>query len=236
MELTIMLLILSAMMIAVIMLSGLEISSNNILLKARTEAQRSSLADDATPVLRERELRSWNYQRLNFEKPGKQFGGTVPKPLLKKGNSQYRMRVSTSGSLYIPFSYQNSQIINTDADTLQSATTGMTSMLYTQPRLSLYDQYMLGEWRELSGFDTGLKGDFTRNITSNAFNIANLVMATDSSSSAPVTINKRDQATPRSSDNAAGQMFCTFREMFGVDLNKLNFNDNDTNKVYMPVH
>ena len=243
MELTIMLLILTAMMLAVIMLSGLEITSNSILLSARTNAQENSQDASFTAETRNNELRSWSYKTLHLTKsyirPGNQgsFGaGAAPTLYKEQGRSAYKLSASNDGSINIPFSYQGTPVNNTEEESLKNARYTMTSGYYTEPLSSPYETYTNGEWRDLTLFDRNLKHDFSNALNSNAFNLASLVQASGDGSSAPATINRKDQYGPKSAENAADIMYRTFRDMFGVDITENKLTEHDTNQVFMPQH
>ena len=243
MELTVMLLILSAMMLAVIMLSGLEITSNSILLSARTNAQENSQDASFTAETRNNELRSWGYRSLDLTKSyihsGNQgsFGaGAAPTLYKEPGRSGYKLSASNDGSINIPFSYQGTPINNTEEESLKNARYTMTSGYYTEPLSSPYETYANGEWRDLTLFDRNLNNDFSASVIPNAFDLANLVSADGNGSSRPVTINKKDQAGLHSAANAADIMYGTFKDLFGVDLTDIKLNSHETNHVYMPIH
>lgn len=232
-----MLLILTGMMIAIIILSGLELTSNRIFLSARTNAQERSQDSTAQTDYRDNELHSWSSSVLDLTKsyidPASHgsFGSSTP-PVYKKT----QIRTRDTGSLNIPFSYQSSSTANAGEHTLQNANYAMTGERYSQIRLHLYDQYRLSGWRELSSFDRNLKHDFSNAITSNAFNIASLVQASGDMSSASATLNYKDQYGPHSSSNAVGIMYGTFRDIFGVDITENKLSDHATNQVFMPQH
>ena len=243
MELTVMLLILSAMMLAVIMLCGLEVTSNSILLSARTNAQEQSQDGSSGAEIRNNELRSWSYKTLHLTKsyirPGSQgsFGaGTAPTLYKKPGGSAYKLRASNDGSINIPFSYQGTPVNNTEEESLKNARYTMTSGYYTEPLSSPYETYANGEWRDLTLFDRNLINDFSASVIPNAFDLANLVSADGNGSSRPVTIDKKDQAGSHSAENAADIMYGTFKDLFGVDLTDIKLKSHETNQVYMPIH
>lgn len=236
MELTIMLLILTAMMLAVIMLSGLELTSNRILLSARTNAQELSQEPSSPTVNRDDELRSWHSSILDLTKsyirPEERYSFGKSQTI-QKGTS---IRTRGDGSFNIPFAYQSSSTSNSGEFTLQNARYSMTASEYSTIRLTLYDQYRLSGWRELSYFDRNLKHDCSNALNSNAFNLASLVQASGDGSSAPATINRKDQYGPKSAENAADIMYRTFRDMFGVDITENKLTEHDTNQVFMPQH
>ena len=238
MELTVMLLILAAMMLAVIMLNGLEISSNTILLSARTNAQEQS--QSANPYIENRsdELESWSNSTLDLAKSyihPEQRGSLGGSTKIYK-NTQ--MRVRSTNTFYIPFSYQGRYIYNSAEGSLQESRAALTSPLYTETNVNNhYDSYEQGGWRLLSDFDRNLHNDFSSNLTPFAFNLAGLVQSSAKQSSyLPVTVNSKDQAGPHSSQDAAHIMYGTFRDLFGVDLTANKLTEHKTNKVFMPQH
>lgn len=237
MELTVMLLILTAMMLAVIMLSGLELTSNRILLSARTNAQELSQEQSSPIAKRDEELHSWHSSVLDLTK-----SYIHPENEIKFGHSQKihkntRIRSREDGSFIIPFAYQSTSTSNSGEQTLQNASYSMTAPEYSTIRLTLfYDQYRLSGWRDLTYFDRNMQHDFSNALNSNAFNLASLVQASGDGSSTPATINRKDQYGPRSAQNAADVMYKTFRDMFGIDLTENKLVDHDTNQVFLPLH
>ncbi len=244
MELTVMLLILTAMMLAVIMLSGLEISSNNMLLSARQNALELSKTQGAEKLSRENELSDWSYPELDLRRsyihPERQgsFGGSTT--LYKN----MKLRAKGDGTINIPFSYQGFSSSNKDTQTLSPARESMTSGQYSKNDLiqnitnilTNRERYNDGDWRKLSDFDSALKHDFVDTTGINAFNAAGLIYATGSTSSVPATINRKHQAGPHSAGNASDVMYKSFHDLFGIRLNEHCLCEFETNKVYMPVH
>lgn len=252
MELTIMLLILAAMILAVIMLSGLEISSNNMLLSARYNALQESKNQSAVVLSRDEELSDWNYTKLdlrksyiNPERP-KSWGnsGSWNRVLYKKGNSSYRLEVKGDGTINIPFSYRGFSSINKQEMTLSPAKDAIISEQYSNSNLlqnvtsilKNHERYRDGGWRKLSDFDSSLQNDFSDSTGMNAFNAAGLISATGSTSSAPATINSKHQTGRFSASNAAEIMYKTFHDLFGIRLNDHCLCEFETNKVYLPIH
>ena len=252
MELTIMLLILAAMILAVIMLSGLEISSNNMLLSARYNAQLRSQEQNTAVLSRADELNTWSYPQLDLRKSyihpeqSKTWGnpGSWNRVLYKKRNTSYKLEVTGDGTISIPFSYQGFSNVNREELTLSPAKDAMISGQYSDGNLvqnitgilKNHERYRDGEWRKLSSFDDSLQNDFSARTGSNAFNAAGLISETGSTPSAPATINNKHQAGPHSASNAASIMYETFHDLFKVRLNDLKLSEFETNKVYLPIH
>jgi hypothetical protein len=244
MELTIMLLILTAMMLAIVLLSGLEISSNNMLLSARQNALNLSRAQGAEILSRENELNYWSYMKLDLRKsyihPEKQgsFGGSTTM------YKDMKLHASGDGTINIPFSYQGFSSSNNDTQTLSPTRESMTSGQYSNNDLmqnitnilTNRERYNDGDWRKLSDFDSALKHDFSDTTGINAFNAAGLISATGSTSSVPATINAKHQAGSHSAGNASDVMYKSFHDLFGIKLNDHCLCEFETNKVYMPVH
>lgn len=245
MELTVMLLILTAMILAVVLLSGLEISSNNMLLSARQNALNLSKAQGAEILSRENELGDWTYMKLDLRKsyihPEKQgsFGGSTTM------YKNMKLHASGDGTINIPFSYQGFSSSNNDTQTLSPARESMTSGQYSKNDLiqnitnilTNRERYNDGDWRKLSDFDSALKHDFSDTTGINAFNAAGLISATGSTSSVPATIDAKHQAAgSHSAGNASDIMYKSFHDLFGIKLNDHCLCEFETNKVYMPVH
>ena len=243
MELTIMLLILTAMILAIVLLSGLEISSNATLLSARKNTFNASMVKNAVTTHHVNELSSWFYPVVDLKKsyihPERQgsFGGS------RKLYKNMRLYASGDGTLRIPFSYQGTSGSNSSTQTLSYAEDAITSARYTNNNLSYNitnillnrEQYKDREWRKLSNFDSSLQHDFSDSTGINAFNAAGLVSETGNPPANP-TVNAVHQAGQHSSANAANIMYKSFKDLFGIDLTAQCLCENETNKVYIPVH
>lgn len=238
MELTIMLLILTAMILAVVIISGLEITSNTMLLSARNNAQKSSRDGSTMHSVKADEIYNWSYTNLNLtdsyihpERKGS-FGNSVT--LLKYQGKRYRLRSRGDGTLQIPFSYQGSSSINSGEISLKNANFAVTSAFYTRPQTHDYEKFT--NWKPLSGFDSSLQHDYTENVRDgNAFNAAKLVVAEGDTSERPATLSPGAQAGEFSRGNAMSVMYRSFRDIFGVDLNDIKLRSHETNRVYMPA-
>ena len=236
MELTIMLLILSGMILAVVMISGIEISSNNMLLSARNNAQAAARGTDPRSSEKESEYGNWKYTELDLTKDAHgvshgSFGGSVT--LLKDGGKSYQL-TSRGGVLQIPFSYQSESSTNGGVNTLDDVTGKMTSSQYTRPQLTLYERY--SRWKGLQEFDSSFQHDFAETVRAgNAFNAARMVHAVGDGSNGAATINHKHQRGRSSADNAASVMYSTFNRIFGVSISNIKMKDHPTNTVYLPV-
>lgn len=239
MELTIMLLILSGMMLAVIMLSGIEITSNNILLSARNNAQKAARDSYSENAIKDNEISDWQYTTLNltnsYIRPEQRGSFGKSTTLIRYNNRNYKLYSSGDGTVQIPFTYQSHSDTNQAEHTLSQATFGMTSELFTRPHsASEYEQY--SKWMPLAGMDTSFKHDFSENVRSgNAFNAASLVAAEGDGSNAPATINHSHQAGAHSRSDAANVMYSTFSKIFGIKLRAIDLKSHETNRVYMPL-
>lgn len=237
MELTIMLVILSGMILAVVMISGIEISNNTMLLSARNNAQIAARSTDPRSSEKESEYGNWKYTELDLTKDVHgvshgNFGGSVT--LLKSGGKTYKLS-SRDGVLQIPFSYQSQSSGNTGANTLDNVTGQMTSSMYSRRRISLFDRY--SGWKHLQDFDSEFKNDFAETVRAgNAFNAARLVHAQGSTGNGAATINSKHQSAGRVSvDNAASVMYSTFNRIFNVNISNIKMKEHPTNTVYLPV-
>lgn len=231
MELTIMLLVLAGMILAVVMISGIEISSNNMLLSARHNAQKNARSTTPTHSQQNSEISNWSYFKLDLT--GKGFGGS--QTLIRSNKRNYRIR-TRDNILQIPFSYQSNMSANGNVNTMDGVYSKMTSAAYSKwELLKLGDQY--SKWKNLQDFDPAFQNDFAESIhDGNAFNSAHLVEGTGDTSSGAATINARHQAAGAvSRDDAARVMYDSFRRLFGVRIDNIKMRDHETNKVYLPA-
>ncbi len=237
MELTIMLMILSGMILAVVMISGIEMSSNTMLLSARNQAQLNARGTDPQNSSRSVEIGDWHYTKLDLTRNSKgessgDFGSSVT--LMQTNRNTYKLK-SRDGVMQIPFSYQATSSGNGEVNTLNDATGKMTSNRYSRPSVNLTTERY--NWQQLNDFDTSFQHDFAERVRDgNAFNAANLVSGTGSTSSGAATVNRKYQAEGRvSADNAASIMYQTFNNIFGVNISNIKMQDHPTNTVYLPV-
>ena len=240
MELTIMLLILSGMILAVVMLSGIEITGNATLLSARYNAQEKANDPNTIKAEKEHEISDWRYTTLNLTRsyinPDKKGSFGNSETLVKYNNRRYYIYSRGNGNVQIPFTYQHRSNANMEQNTLATATFGMTSELFTKPQEHEYEKY--SKWKRMQEMDTSFIHDFSENIrTGNAFNTANLVAGECTECNcAPATIDCCAQAGPHSSDDAADVMYSTFSKLFGVKLRAIDLKSNESNRVYIPSY
>ena len=236
MELTIMLLILTGMILAVVMLSGVEMRSNTLLLSARSNAHKSARESNGSSVLSE-EYSTWHYPSLRLNKSyvkgstSGTFGESVT--LFKRGGKRYRMRSRNTGALQIPFSYQGSIQHNAGEAVLGNAHYNMTSAEYSKQSFLRFETYT--RWRNLNQFDSAFVHDFGGDFRSmNAFHAARLISESGDGNDTPATMNRNHQAGVHSAHDATTVMYRTFSRLFGIDITDLKLRDHETNKVYMP--
>ena len=230
MELTIMLLILAGMILAVVMISGIEMSSNTMLLSARHNAQSNARSTTPTHSQKNSEIGNWTYFQLDLT--GNGFGGS--QTLIRSNNKNYRLR-SSNKILQIPFSYQSNASANGIAFSMDGVYNKMTSANYSKWDLTLGDQYI--RWKNLQNFDPAFQNDFAESIhDGNAFNAAHLVEGVGDTSTGAATVNTRHQAAGAvSSKDAAKIMYDSFHRIFGVRIDNIKMRDHSTNKVYLPA-
>ena len=234
MELTVMLLILTGMILAVVMLSGIEMRSNTLLLSARNNAQKAARNADGGMEYSE-EYSTWYYPSLRLNKAyvgnAGSFGSSVT--LFKKGQKSYRMRSRNTGSLQIPFSYQGSIRHGASTPAIANASYAMTSADYSRTGNSNYETYL--RWRDINAFDNSFVHDFSGDLRlMNAFHAARLVGRDGDGNDTPATINRNDQAGVHSARDASDVMYRTFSRLFGIDITDLKLRKHETNKVYLP--
>ena len=229
MELTIMLLILAGMILAVVMISGIEISSNDMLLSARHNAQKHARSTMPQHSQKDNEIGGWRYLQLNLF--SKNSGSQT---LFVDRGKRYQIS-SSNRTLQIPFAYQSSLWTSEQANAMDGVHNKMTSSDYSKREITLGDQY--SRWKTLQGFDPAFQNDFAESLyDGNAFNAAHLVEGLGDTSSKAATINRRHQAAGRvSREDAADIMYDTFRRTFGVRIDDIKMRENETNKVYMPA-
>ena len=236
MELTIMLLILTGMILAVVMLSGVEMRSNTLLLSARSNAHRTARESGASTENSE-EYSSWYYPSLRLNKSyikessGGSFGDSVT--LFKRGGKRYRMRSRNTGALQIPFSYQGSIQRNGGGSVLSGSSSAMTSAEYSRRSILRYENYI--RWRDLNQFDNSFVHDFSGDLRSmNAFHAARLIGEYGDGSDTPATMNRNHQSGVHSANDATTVMYRTFSRIFGIDISDLKLRRHEINKVYLP--
>lgn len=235
MELTVMLLILSGMILAVVMLSGIEMRSNTLLLSARSNAHKAARTSDGGVEYSD-EYSTWYYPSLRLNKAyvgnAGSFGSSVT--LFKDGQKYYRMRSRNTGSLQIPFSYQGSIRHSSNTPAIDNAYYAMTSADYSRVSGNPnYESYL--RWRDIDAFDSSFVHDFSGDLHSmNAFHAARLVGRSGDGNDTPATINRNDQAGVHSVSDATEVMYRTFSRIFGIDVSDLKLRKHETNKVYLP--
>lgn len=237
-ELTIMLLILAGMMLAVVMISGIEMRSNTLLLSARNNAQIAARSGDGSAGYETSdEYTNWYYPALRLtksyinEKNGS-FGSSVM--LLRSPKKNYRMRSRNAGSLQIPFSYQGDANKDAASGAISDASNALESATYSRQDGS-DGKEAYSKWRTLTEIDTSFQHDYSGNVRSmNAFSAAKLVSADGDGGSTPATINRSDQAGTHSVNDAVSVMYKTFSRLFGIDINDMKMQSHETNRVYMP--
>lgn len=239
MELTIMLLALTGMILAVVMISGIEISSNTMLLSARYNAQINSRSDSASSGQRNSEIGNWNYFKLDLtrNRSGKRAGtfGSSETLIQEKGR-RYKIR-SRSKSLLIPFSFQSTSSANSGVNSLYNSYDNMRSAEYSKydDQNSVGDRYT--QWKDMQLFDSNFQHDYSTSLhDGNAYNAAHLVGGMGSTSSGAATVNRRHQAEGvNSRDDAADAMYATFRDIFGVNISRIKMQEHISNRVYLPA-
>ena len=222
-----MLLILSGMILAVVIVSGIEISSNSMLLSARKNAQFKALDADSISAEQDSEIGNWSYSKLNLG-----LASSRNEELMHTNRKVYKLE-ARGRVIQIPFSYQAKKNGNSDVFTLDNVSGRLNSRYDSNSGIFLQEGY---SWRKLNNFDPAFKHDFSEDVRSgNAFNAANMVRGYGSASKS-ATINSQDQAEGESSaENAAEIMYRSFEDIFGVNLNNIKMREHPTNTVYLPI-
>lgn len=234
MELTVMLLAISAMIIAMIILSGVQLSSNSFLLDARFEAMKNARSETASNISGN-EYRSWNYATLDLSDSRIQSGfnpSGESETTLFESRKKYKFhgnRALLKSNLKIPFSIRSTSI-STGNNTTAPAYGGAREQQYSEGAL-----YKSEGWRH--GFFQGRDNvDFTETISSqNALDAANLIKGRSSDGNNVATMNSSHQSgNLNSSQTAATSMYNTFFHLFGIRINRISLAGDETNLVYFP--
>ena len=223
-----MLLILSGMILAVVIVSGIEISSNSMLLSARKNAQFKAKSADPISTEQNSEIGDWSYSKLDLG-----LSRSRNEELMHTDRKVYKLE-ARGRVIQIPFSYQARKNGNSDVFTLDNVSGKLNSRYDSNSGIFLQEGY---SWRKLNNFDSAFKHDFSDAVRSgNAFNAANMVRGYGSTGSTSATINDKDQAEGESSaENAAEIMYKSFEDIFGINLNNIKMREHPTNTVYLPI-
>lgn len=234
----------AAMILGVIVIFGIENSSNTVLLNARYEAHKASQQQE-TP-LREQEIETWHDVTLELEEnrisPHPSTSSTNTAKLFSERGRNYILSANKkmlSKNLIIPFALTSSMQQNSARNTVLPMIPGMDSALYSKNDginvTHNYERYSY--WRTLETYNANFKHDFFHNTAgNNAFYAAQLVRGNASVSGAPSTINASHQRGPlNSSTQAAEIMYDSFNKLFGVRIKSSSIKDHPGNQVYMPI-
>ena len=244
-ELTVMLIGITAMILGVIIIFGIENSSNTVLLDARFEAHKA--ARQSEMPLREEEIDTWQESTLELAEnrispnPSVSSSTNTAKLFSERGRTYILTanKKMLTKNLIIPFSLTASMQKNSSNNSVLPMTQGMDSALYSKnDGLNVthnYERY--GYWRSMEVYNANFRHDFFHDISgNNAFYAARLVKGSASTGGAAATINASHQHGPlNSSSDAAEIMYNSFNKLFGIRIKNSTIKDNPGNQVYMPI-
>ena len=210
--------------LAILLVTGLNLTMNQTLLSARNNAERLARHSDYGGAALGQEYGSWSRTMAEA------------KPYVKK---VFDSEVVIPFGLNDKVSYIGENTLNTSLEALNNPTYSVDRSLVENNPNAVSSKHYQYQWKNPNNFSSQFNNDFyTFATTLNAKEAAHLVTgkADDDIGFIPTISHRHQQEASRNRDPKAAQaIYDTFYMLTGVRFNKQKFENSESLKVYMPI-